>query len=72
MTLSNEEVVELINSYEKESKALRKYIYKLTWYMRGGLNLDQAFEIGFQDRELINDLISENIEKTNESGIPFI
>ncbi len=40
--------------------------------MRGGLNLDQAFEIGFQDRELINDLISENIEKTNESGIPFI
>ena len=40
--------------------------------MRGGVTLDQAFEIGFQDREIINDLIKENIEKTNETGYQFI
>jgi hypothetical protein len=72
LTLTNEEVVELINSYEKESKALRSYIYKLVWYMRGGVTLDQAFEIGYQDREIINKIIEENIEKTNKSGLLFI
>ena len=72
MTLNNEEVVELLNSYEKESKALRKYIYKLVWHMRGGLSINQGFEIGYQDREIINDLISENIELTNKTGHPYI
>lgn len=72
MTLNNDEVVELLNSYEKESKALRKYIYKLVWYMRGGVTIDQGFELSYQDREIINDLIKENIEKTNETGISFI
>jgi hypothetical protein len=36
--------------------------------MRGGVNLDQAFEIGFQDREIINKIVEENIEKSNETG----
>lgn len=72
MTLSNEEVVELINSYEKESKALRKYIYKLVWYMRGGVTIDQGFDLSFHDREIINELIKENIERTNETGVSHI
>lgn len=68
MTLTNEEVIKLLNDYDRETKALRKYIYKLVWYMRGGVNLDQAFEIGYQDREIINKIVEENIEKTNETG----
>lgn len=40
--------------------------------MRGGVTLDQAFEIGYQDREIINKIIEENIEKTNKSGLLFI
>jgi hypothetical protein len=72
LTLNNQEVVELINSYEKESKALRTYIYKLVWHMRGGVTIDQGFELSFSDREIINQIIKENIEKTKESGLPFI
>ncbi len=72
MTLNNEEVVELLNSYEKESKALRTYIYKLIWHMRGGVTVDQAFELSFSDREIINELIKENIELTNKTGISHI
>lgn len=40
--------------------------------MRGGVNIDQGFELSYHDREIINDLIKENIEKTNETGISFI
>ena len=68
MTLNNEEVIKLLNDYDRESKALRKYIYKLVWYMRGGINLDQAFEISFQDREIVNKIIEDNIETSNKTG----
>lgn len=40
--------------------------------MRGGVTLDQAFEIGYQDRETINEIIKENIERTNETGVSHI
>ncbi len=72
MTLSNEEVINMLDDYDRETKALKKYIYKLVWYMRGGINLDQMFEIGYQDREIINKLIEENIETTNKTGLLLI
>jgi hypothetical protein len=72
LTLTNEEIIKLLNDYDRESKALKKYIYKLVWYMRGGINLDQMFEIGYQDREIINKLIEENIETTNKTGLLMI
>lgn len=72
MTLSNEEVINMLDDYDRETKALKKYIYKLVWYMRGGINLDQMFEIGYQDREIINKLIEDNIETTNKTGLLLI
>lgn len=68
MTLTNEEVIKLLNDYDRDSKALKKYIYKLVWYMRGGINLDQAFEISYQDREIVNKIIEDNIETSNKTG----
>jgi phosphoenolpyruvate synthase/pyruvate phosphate dikinase len=62
----------MLDDYDRETKALKKYIYKLVWYMRGGINLDQMFEIGYQDREIINKLIEENIETTNKTGLLFV
>lgn len=39
--------------------------------MRGSININQMYELGFQDRELISKLIEENIETTNDTGLPF-
>ena len=39
--------------------------------MRGGLNYDQAMAMGYNDREIISDLIKENLETTKKSGMPF-
>ena len=71
LTLSNEEIVGLLNSYEKESKALKQSLFKLCWYMRGGITYDEMIQLGFKDRELINNVIKENIEVTNETRLPF-
>ncbi len=71
MSLDNESIVEMINDFDKYSKALRKNILKICWYMRGGLTYSEAMEISVQDREIINGIIEENINTTKETGLPF-
>jgi len=43
----------------------------MCWHMRGGLTYDEAFQLGFQEREIINTIIKSNMEVTQKSGIPF-
>ena len=71
MLSNNEEIVELIQSYEKQSKALKKSILQMAWHMRGGISLDELYELGYSDRIMISELIDEHIEITKDSGMPF-
>jgi hypothetical protein len=71
LTLPNEEIVELIDSYDKDSKALRHELLKICWYMRGGISFDDSMMLSFEDREIINRIIKDNLETTKESGMPF-
>lgn len=71
MLSNNEEIVELIQSYEKQSKALKKSILQMAWHMRGGISLDELYELGYSDRVMIAALIDEHIEITKDSGMPF-
>ena len=71
MTLTNEEIVSQLNRYEKESKALKNEALKMSWYMRGGLSYDDAMYLSQTEKELINDIIKENIEITKKSGLAF-
>jgi len=71
LTLSNDEIIKLVESHEKESKILKKELFRLCWYMRGSITIEQAFQLDFENREIINGIISENLETTKESGLPF-
>jgi hypothetical protein len=39
--------------------------------MRGGVSLEEAYQIDVADRQLINTIIKDNLETTKESGLPF-
>jgi hypothetical protein len=39
--------------------------------MRGGISLDDAFALSVEDREIIADIIKDNLETTKKSGLPF-
>lgn len=39
--------------------------------MRGGITLDEAFGLTYEDREIISELVKENLELTKKSGMPF-
>lgn len=40
--------------------------------MRGGIDIDQAWNLSFEEREIIMELIENNIERTKESGIALL
>jgi hypothetical protein len=56
---------------DKECRMIRQEALKMSWFMRGGLTYDQAMALGIQEREVINDLIKDNLETTKKSGLPF-
>ena len=69
MTLPDEGIVALLNGYDKESRALKNEALKMSWYMRGGLSYDDAMYLSQSERELIGELIKDNMEITKKSGL---
>lgn len=55
-----------------EAKALVKEVLRQSWYMRGAITLTEAYMLSFEEREMINEIIKENMENTKETGMPFI
>lgn len=69
--MTNEEIINLIESYEKQARAVKQEALKISWYMRGGVSYEDAMMLSFQEREIISDIIKENMETTKKSGLPF-
>jgi len=56
---------------EKDCQSIRQEALKISWFMRGGLTYDQAMALGIQERNIVNELITDNLETTKKTGIPF-
>jgi hypothetical protein len=39
--------------------------------MRGGVSIDEAYNLTIEDKEIISDIIKDNLETTKKSGLPF-
>lgn len=71
LSWSLDEILREAKNMEKEQKALKQDITKLCWYMRGGISLNEAFIMSFEDRQIVSEIIKENLETTKRSGLPF-
>lgn len=71
MTQSNEEIVEMIERFDKDSKALKKDLLTMCWYMRGSITYDDAVMLSYEERQTIAGIIKDNLETTEKSGLPF-
>jgi len=71
LTLTNEEIENLLDRMEKESKALKDNVLRLCWYMRGAISYDDGMLLSVEDREIINKIIKDNLETTQKSKLPF-
>jgi hypothetical protein len=73
LRLSNESIEGLIKRLEQEAKGIKDEIFRLSWYMRGGVSSEDLFHIySYEDRMIINEIVKENIETTKKSGMPIL
>ena len=71
MSLSDEEIVQELDQFEKDSKAFKDEALRICWYMRGSISYGDAMMLSVIDRELIGKIIKDNMETTQKSGLPF-
>lgn len=71
MSLDFEGITKLSERMEKETKAIKDELYRICWYMRGGLSVSEAYNLAPDDLEVLNNIIKDNLETTKKSGIPF-
>ena len=60
-----------LKDMEKSQKELKHELMKICWYMRGGLSYSEASALGPTEREIIAQLVKDNMETTKKSGQPF-
>ena len=56
---------------EASQKEMKHELVKVCWYMRGGLSYSEANALSPTEREIIAQLVKDNLETTKKSGQPF-
>jgi hypothetical protein len=71
LILDADAIAKAVDDMEGEAKQLRSDVLKMCWYMRGGLSYTEAMHLNHTERELINDIIRDNLETTKKTKMPF-
>lgn len=61
----------MVDDLDQEVDTIKKELFRLCWYMRGGLTYAEAVDLSAREREMIANLISDNLETTKKTGMPF-
>jgi hypothetical protein len=64
-------IEKLLESMDKEARAIRDEALRTTWWMRGGLSYEDAMMLSQHEKELIGEIIKDNMKATKDSGLPF-
>lgn len=71
MPLTVGEILEETEKIESHQKQIKSELLKICWYMRGGVTLQEAYNLSHEDKMLISDIVKDNMETTKKSGLPF-
>lgn len=72
MTLNNEQIAELIEEFDRESKAIKEEALRITWYMRGGISYNEAIGLSQSEREAVSKIIDSNIKTVEKTGLALL
>lgn len=64
------EILREVERLDKEARAIKKDVLKMCWYMRG-LSYSEAMHLSWEEREIVGEIIKENLETTKKTGMPF-
>ena len=71
MYLTVDQVEKLIKQLDQDTKALKEDLFRMCWFMRGGLSYPQALDLTNEEREIISKVINSNLEVAKETQMPF-
>jgi hypothetical protein len=61
----------MVDKMDEEANSIRKQSLKMSWYMRGGASYEDVMQMSYHERQLIGELIKDNLETTKNSKLPF-
>ena len=61
----------MVDKMDQEANAIRAQSLKMSWFMRGGATYEDVLQMSHSEREMLGDLIKENIETTNKTKLPW-
>lgn len=67
-----EELGDLIQSYIKDGLALKEQIYDLCYFMKGGVEMNNAWGMSFEDREIMVRVINRRNKEQNPGGKEYM
>ena len=58
--MSNSDIPKFINNLESAIKVIKDEIFKISWYMRGGVTAQELLHIySYEDRTIMSNIIKE-------------
>ena len=71
--MSNSDIENYFKGLELEVKHIKDSIFRISWYMRGGVTSNELFyQYSKEDRDIIDNIIKDNIELSKKTGINFL
>ena len=71
--MSDSDIQSYVKNLEEITKNIKDEIFRISWYMRGGVTADQLlYQYSTEDRAIMNSIIKDNIEATKKSGMSLI
>lgn len=72
MFMQPKQLTDLINSYVKDACLLREQIVEICYYMKGGIELESAWGMSFEDREIAIKVINKKNKEEHPSGQEYM
>tara|TARA_B100000497_G_C7484192_1_gene296982 strand:- start:27 stop:221 length:195 start_codon:yes stop_codon:yes gene_type:complete len=63
--------MEEVEVLENSVKQFKYDLSKLCWYMRGSVSLTEMYETCHEDREVMSQLVQDNLETAKKTQQPF-
>ena len=64
------EILQEAKRLDNEAREIKKDVLKMCWYMRG-LSYSEAMNLSWEEREIVGEIIKDNLETTKKTGLPF-
>ena len=69
--MGDSEIVAYLKDFDSQIKNLKLELMKVCWFLRGGMSWNEALVLSPGEREIVSQLVKENMDTTKKSGHPF-